>query len=1480
MGVHSRLQTEINDVLDVIIADLDGGSIYIPESLVPPLATLPPALWTSTQEALQHVLQPELALADWAFTAQNPQQKSPAILDKEIRAVFMRLFAQILQGYRSCLTLIRIYPKPVIKFHKAGFLGARELIDCDFLSRLLDSMFFSEFVSERGPPWRPCDAWDELYSSMNELLKSESQDTKLILPHIQELGLQLYGNENPNPQIYQQKILRPPDGANSRLHQPSMPQIDAAQVQRIIDEGLNRNDLQTRMQSFNKTPPRIVPMGCHLQSISDGRPIVNNTARRLEVLKTCVNCIFENKIADARKSFPAVMRILKQRDARLTLCRELDKNVQGNKAVLDNQQFDLVVKLMNRALQDDSNLDEYGVAAALLPLSAAFCRKLCTGVIQFAYSCIQDHPVWKNQQFWEMAFYQDVQTQIKQFYLHRNTEDAVNHRTSYSWAGENPYSATLSKDKKEYRSSLMPRIHEPSALEIAAEQLRLWPSLDEAKRKELIDSEEKTVFSQATHYANRMVFLMLPLDINLNVRVPKPGNAHVDDDSISNSVIESRSQSGHSDEGFEESDPSEVGNQVIKNVCKFVDRICTEGNVTLDHIKSIHRIVPDIVHMQIETLETVNRESKRIPPIQKPKIQKPILLSGEEVIGDPLRSYLLSDGREETIDGSNLFPAEGALFLTNYRIIFKGSPCDALACEHSIVRAFPISSLTKEKRISVLYLKHLEQVLPEGMQLRSCTFQLIKVAFDEEVTPEYIEMFRKQIQKIRHPVDEFGYFAFASHGIVMQTPMHKGGKEKNATLRGFAKKTLMRTAKKAGFNKKAKTRKYIFSEMEIDENAGGENDDEDLSDEMADTIPRHVTVKDVERLKERGYVKDWLRLGLGDVQSGYRITTSNCNYSLSRTYPAILVCPKEVNDESVRNLAKCYKNQRIPVPTWRHQNGAVLLRGAVPLAKGVIGMFKGHPSSTTTSVDGTSFQEQDRFFVQVIRTTPQAKSIRHAWGLSDSNVSIDSLAMAVTSMRSPSSVNAITPDSNRRSNVVSMYGGPPSVNNSFSTFGRASSKGKWNSLKPSPAPLRDPNTYDNQQYTFQRVPLYFLGEKSHSKSAKLSEMYAEFIPVDYTDVRHSRLAFKKLMRACLPSVTNTEPDQTFAKLVEQSEWLQQIRGLLQLSGAIVDLMDLQESSVCLALEDGCDVTAQLTSLAQLCLDPYYRTIEGFRVLIEKEWLAFGHRFGHRSNLKPASSRSGSPFAPTFLQFLDAVYQIHLQFPLAFEFNEFYLRFLAYHSVSCRFRTFLFDCELERVDIGIMTVEDKRGSLNSHHKTVVDTNAGSDDDNIYPGGPRTTSTAQKLGSSVFDYIERQNTKSPMFFNFMYTPDPDRSVLRPQSALSMLEVWPFYTNEELAQGPPYDPELVSQDLYDDEDPDQNAGKRKVVMVGYDSIDKCDPDAFSMLMENLKQAESERNLLPQKWRQVWDKLELPHSDSLTRHASFSSALVKSHSRLQHKR
>lgn len=70
-----------------------------------------------------------------------------------------------------------------------------------------------------------------------------------------------------------------------------------------------------------------------------------------------------------------------------------------------------------------------------------------------------------------------------------------------------------------------------------------------------------------------------------------------------------------------------------------------------------------------------------LPPHQ-PKILRPALLPGEELVSEGLRVLLDPDGREEAtgglLGGPHILPAEGALFLTTYRIIFKGTPHDPL----------------------------------------------------------------------------------------------------------------------------------------------------------------------------------------------------------------------------------------------------------------------------------------------------------------------------------------------------------------------------------------------------------------------------------------------------------------------------------------------------------------------------------------------------------------------------------------------------------------------------------------------------------------------------------------------------------------------------------------------------------------------------------------------------------------------------------
>ncbi|RQM20461.1 hypothetical protein B5M09_001686 [Aphanomyces astaci] len=128
-----------------------------------------------------------------------------------------------------------------------------------------------------------------------------------------------------------------------------------------------------------------------------------------------------------------------------------------------------------------------------------------------------------------------------------------------------------------------------------------------------------------------------------------------------------------------------------------------------------------------------------------------------------------------------------------------------------------------------------------------------------------------------------------------------------------------------------------------------------------------------------------------------------------------------------------------------------------------------------------------------------------------------------------------------------------------------------------------------------------------------------------------------------------------------------------LAGAVEVASHLERGDAVLVhCSDGWDRTAQLCALAQLMLDPYFRTLEGFAMLVEKDWCSFGHNFAKRCGFPISDDTS-----PVFQQFLDAVYQLTLQFPTYFQFNEMFLSTVADAVYSSWYGTFQKNCEADR-----------------------------------------------------------------------------------------------------------------------------------------------------------------------------------------------------------
>ncbi|XP_042296474.1 myotubularin-related protein 9-like isoform X2 [Sceloporus undulatus] len=169
-------------------------------------------------------------------------------------------------------------------------------------------------------------------------------------------------------------------------------------------------------------------------------------------------------------------------------------------------------------------------------------------------------------------------------------------------------------------------------------------------------------------------------------------------------------------------------------------------------------------------------------------------------------------------------------------------------------------------------------------------------------------------------------------------------------------------------------------------------------------------------------------------------------------------------------------------------------------------------------------------------------------------------------------------------------------------------------------------------------------------------------------------SFIKLVETCNDPSPNM--DRWLSKL-EASKWLSHVKESLSTACLAAQCMEREKACVLVHGAEGTDTTLLVTALAQVILDPDCRTMVGFQELLEREWIQAGHPFCLRCAHSAYSHARLKQESPTFLLFLDCVWQLERQFPLSLEFNEHFLLTLFEHSYASPYGTFLCNNEKER-----------------------------------------------------------------------------------------------------------------------------------------------------------------------------------------------------------
>ncbi|CAK7198195.1 phosphatidylinositol-3-phosphatase ymr1 [Sporothrix eucalyptigena] len=314
---------------------------------------------------------------------------------------------------------------------------------------------------------------------------------------------------------------------------------------------------------------------------------------------------------------------------------------------------------------------------------------------------------------------------------------------------------------------------------------------------------------------------------------------------------------------------------------------------------------------------------------------------------------------------------------------------------------------------------------------------------------------------------------------------------------------------------------------------------------------------------------------------GWRISTINKDYSFSPTYPAVLVVPSKISDNVLKYAGQFRSRARIPALTYYHHiTQCSITRSSQPL----VGV-RNNRSIQDERLVSACFYKSTAVFSGDSNNNNQSNS-----GTSSPGNSVSGDTMIVSYDGTTSIVTDHPPAPDR---------GDDSANEA--------DDGSDDKPGNRVVGARRDNLIVDARPALNSLAMQVVGKGSenmdHYKSA--TKM---FLSIDNIHVMRDSL--NKVIEAVKDADISPLPPNP--DLLNKSGWLKHIRGILTGSQTIARQVGVSAAHVLIHCSDGWDRTSQLSGLSQIMLDPYFRTIDGFIILVEKDWLSFGHMFQQRS----------------------------------------------------------------------------------------------------------------------------------------------------------------------------------------------------------------------------------------------------------------------------